>query len=266
MNPINNMKDTNCPKMAVCVDNLTVMYEQTPAIAGVCLDVEVGEYLGIIGPNGGGKTTLLKTILGIVTPVSGKIEIFGRKPGKAGQLLGYVPQITALDKSFPITVHEVVLTGTLNPKLSLFHKYSKSDMEKVDELLERVGIYKLKGRMISELSGGEFQKMLIARALAIDPKLLLLDEPTASVDASARDQIFSMLSELNNSMTIILVTHDLLAVSSHVKSLACLNGRLVYHGSTELNEEVVKTLYGCPIDLIAHGVPHRVLKEHEESE
>jgi zinc transport system ATP-binding protein len=266
MSTLKNIDETKKQELALCIENLTVKYGETLAIAGVCLNVEVDEYIAIIGPNGGGKTTLLKTILGLVTPTCGSIDIFGKKPGKTGQLLGYVPQISTLDKSFPITVHEVVLTGRLNPKLSLFHKYTQSDMGKADELLERVGIYRLKDRMISDLSGGEFQKMLIARALAVNPKLLLLDEPTASVDASARDQIFSLLNELNNSMTIILVTHDLLAVSSHVKSLACLNRELVYHGGTELNEDVVKTLYGCPIDLIAHGVPHRVLKDHEESE
>ena len=106
--------------------------------------------------------------------------------------------------------------------------------------------------------------MLIARALATNPKLLLLDEPTASVDAASRDQIYGLLAELNKNMTIILVTHDLLAVSSQVTRLACLNGQLVYHGEPELTEKVVNNLYGCPVDLIAHGVPHRVLRDHEE--
>ncbi|HAG10446.1 MAG TPA: ABC transporter [Desulfotomaculum sp.] len=267
MSTLNNIYNTDCSGKAVCIENLTVKYGgETPAIAGVFLNVEDGDYLGIIGPNGGGKTTLLKAIIGLVSPASGKIEIYGKRPGKTGRLIGYVPQITVLDKSFPITVHEVVLTGRLTSAFTLFHRYTQSDREKADELLDRIGIYKLKGRMISELSGGEFQKMLIARALAVKPRLLLLDEPTASVDVSSRDQIFSLLNELNKSMTILLVTHDLFAVSSHVKTLACLNRRLVYHGGAELNEEVVSALYGCPIDLIAHGVPHRVLKEHEESE
>ncbi|SHI19886.1 metal ABC transporter ATP-binding protein [Sporanaerobacter acetigenes] len=266
MSNTRNVNNIDYHDKAVCIENLTVKYGETLAIAGVSLNVEDGDYLGIIGPNGGGKTTLLKAIIGLVPPASGEIVIYGKKTGKTRRLLGYVPQVTALDKSFPITVHEVVLTGMLNPSFTLFHKYTQSDMEKGDELLERVGIYNLRGRMISELSGGEFQKMLIARALAVDPKLLLLDEPTASVDANSREQIFSLLNELNKSMTIILVTHDLLAVSSYVKTLACLNGKLVYHGEAELNEDVVNALYGCPIDLIAHGVPHRVLKKHKEDE
>jgi zinc transport system ATP-binding protein len=251
---------------AVIIKDLSVNYEQTPALAGVCLNVKKGEFLGIIGPNGGGKTTLLKAILGIVNPASGDISVFGKPPKKAGKLVAYVPQSSSLDKKFPITVEQVVLTGRLKCSFSLFHKYRESDIKKVEELLDTVGILKLKDRMISELSGGEFQKMLIARALAVEPQLILLDEPTASVDASSRDQIFSLLNELNKKITIILVTHDLLAVSSHVKSLACINSRLVYHGDTEINDEIVKNLYGCPVDLIAHGVPHRVLKDHKECE
>ncbi|HHY71241.1 MAG TPA: ABC transporter ATP-binding protein, partial [Thermoanaerobacterales bacterium] len=210
---LKNLQNSRQLQKAVYIQNLSVQYGKTPALTGVSLNVDEGEYLGIIGPNGGGKTTLLKAILGLVTPAAGEITVYGRKPGKTGKLIGYVPQITILDKNFPITVKQVILTGRLNPVLSLFHKYKHGDMKKADELLSQVGIYKLKDRMISELSGGEFQKMLIARALAVEPKLLLLDEPTASVDASSRDQIFSLLETLNNSMTIILVTHDLLAVS-----------------------------------------------------
>jgi len=266
MSAFHSIKGADCPSMAVCINNLSVRYGGTLALAGVSLNVKDGEYLGIIGPNGGGKTTLLKAILGLLTTAAGSIQIYGKDPGETGRLIGYVPQLTVIDKSFPITVHEVVLTGRLKSKFTLFHKYQGCDMEKADELLDRVGIYKLKDRQISDLSGGEFQKMLIARALAVNPKILLLDEPTASVDARSRDQIFGLLKELNTSMTIILVTHDLLAVSSHVRSLACLNGSLVYHGGTKLSNEVVKELYGCPIDLIAHGVPHRVLQEHEECE
>lgn len=259
-----NGTDTEQSQRAVSIRNLSVRYGETRALTGVSINVDDGEYLGIIGPNGGGKTTLLKAILGIVPPTDGDIRVYGKKPGKTGKLIGYVPQISSLDKEFPITVEQVVLTGRLAPKFSFFHKYSNSDKERVDTLLEQVGIYRLKDRLISELSGGEFQRMLIARALAVEPKLLLLDEPTASVDAVSRDQIFSLLKELNKNMSIILVTHDLLAISSHVKSLACINEQLVYHGAAEINEHIVENLYGCPVDLIAHGVPHRVLKEHRE--
>ncbi len=249
---------------AVHIENLSVHYGHTPAIMGVCLDVSDGEYLGIIGPNGGGKSTLLKAILGLIPVSSGNISIYGGNAHKNRSLVGYVPQFALLNRKFPISLFEVVLTGHLKQGIAPFFRYSSKDNESVYTLLEKVGITDLANRQISELSGGEFQKMLIARALATNPRLLLLDEPTASVDAASRDQIYSLLAELNKNMTIILVTHDLLAVSSQVNRLACLNGQLVYHGEPELTEKVVNNLYGCPVDLIAHGVPHRVLRDHEE--
>lgn len=245
---------------AVVVKNLTVRYGEIEAIKDVFLDVEVGEYLGIIGPNGGGKTTLIKAILGLIKPTSGSITVNGGV--KFG--IGYVPQFAVMDKNFPITLMEVVMTGKLNKNFLPFFNYNKTDRKKALKIIEQVGLKGFENRQVSELSGGEFQKMLIARALISKPKLLLLDEPTASVDSVSRENIFSLLSELNKNMTIILVTHDLLAISSEVKSLACMNRSLIYHGEPELNENIVNSLYGCPVDLIAHGVPHRVLKEHKE--
>jgi zinc transport system ATP-binding protein len=246
------------------MDNVSVYYGQTPALTDVCLEVQSGEYLGIIGPNGGGKSTLLKAILGLVKISGGSVEVFGRpvKSGISG--IGYVPQFADMDKNTPISVREVVLTGRLRPGINPFFRFSKEDEEFSCSLIDKVGLSHLKNRRIRELSGGEYQRMLIARALATNPGLLLLDEPTASVDAAARVQIYELLEELNKSMTIILVTHDLLAISSHVHRLACLNRTLVYHGEPEFNEDVVNGLYGCPVDLIAHGVPHRVLREHGE--
>lgn len=249
-------------KYALRIDNLSVQYGATTALSGVCMNVAEGEYLGIIGPNGGGKSTLLKAILGLVPIASGTVRI-GEGAGKDATPVGYVPQWAVMDKGFPITLMEVVLTGRISMSLTPFFRYTGDDRDAVGELLGRMGIAHLWKRRIGELSGGEFQKMLIARALAMNPRLLLLDEPTASVDASSRQQIYELLGELNRNMTIILVTHDLLAVSSHVRRLACLNGRMVYHGEPELNENIMYSLYGCPVDLIAHGVPHRVLKSHQ---
>jgi zinc transport system ATP-binding protein len=251
---------------AVKITDLTVKYGENTALENVCLDVEEGEFLGIIGPNGGGKTTLIKAILGLVDYSSGEVRVLGKKPYERSGEVGYVPQLTVFDRSFPITVHEVVMSGRIDPRIRIFHRYSSEDSVLADHYLESTGISGLGKRQISELSGGEFQKMLIARALVIKPRLLLLDEPTASVDAAAREQIFELLGELSKKITIILVTHDLLAISQKVRSLACLNKNLVYHGGTKFNEDVVKTMYGCPIDLIAHGVPHRVLREHDTEE
>jgi zinc transport system ATP-binding protein len=261
---MSNTKHQN--ESAIHIENLSIYYGQTPALSNVCLDVADGEYLGIIGPNGGGKSTLLKAILGLIPISSGSVQVYGGSAKKAEIPIGYVPQFSSLDKRFPITLFEVVLTGRLKQGLSPFFRFTPADKKTAYELIERVGISSLANRQIAELSGGEFQKMLIARALAVNPKLLLLDEPTASVDASSREQIYGLLAELNKSMTILLVTHDLLAISSQVHRLACLNGHLVYHGEPEITESIVNNLYGCPVDLIAHGVPHRVLKEHGEGE
>ena len=251
-------------KTIIQIENLSVHYGNAKAISNINMNVAEGEFLGIIGPNGGGKTTLLKAILGLIPVTTGEIKIFDQPPEKNKTSIGYVPQFADMDRQFPISVIEVLLTARLKQGLSPFKRYSKKDKEIAYQQLEKVGIEYLAKRQISELSVGEFQRLLIARALTVKPGLLLLDEPTASVDASSREKIYHLLKELNKEMTIILVTHDLLAVSSEVRSLACMNEKLVYHGEPELNEDIVKQLYGCPIDLIAHGVPHRVLKEHKE--
>ncbi|MDD3923839.1 MAG: ABC transporter ATP-binding protein [Erysipelotrichaceae bacterium] len=249
---------------AIIVEDLSVYYGKTLAIDNINLIIKDKEYLGIVGPNGSGKSTLLKALIGLVPSVKGKVSIYGDKIEDARKMIGYVPQFSEVDKSFPITVNEVILSGMLKRSLSLFHHYDESDFKLALELLDRVGLAHLKQRQINELSGGEFQKMLIARALATNPKILLLDEPTASVDATARKNIYELLAELNKKMTIVLVTHDTLAISSQVHSLACMNQSLVYHGSPEFSENTINKLYGCPVELIAHGIPHRVLKEHQE--
>ncbi|NLY60210.1 MAG: ABC transporter ATP-binding protein [Clostridiales bacterium] len=244
------------------VSNLTVYYQKMCALSNVNLKVRDREFLGIIGPNGGGKSTLLKAILGLISPSSGKIEVYGKPPAKALGLMGYVPQFTKFHRDFPITVEETVLMGRLSGKTPLFHKYSKTDMDIAHSLMDKLEIYSLRKRQIGQLSGGQLQRTLIARALTVEPKILILDEPTASLDAESKSHIYSILEKLNRDMTIIMVTHDMNAISSHVHSLACLNKKLFYHGHSELSDDIIHQIYGCPIDLIAHGVPHRVLKEH----
>lgn len=213
------------------VRNISVNYGNIRALNGISLKVNEGEFLGIIGHNGGGKTTLLKAILGLVKISSGTISIFGKEPGQTGTMLGYVPQVTALDKSFPANVQEVVMMGRLKPRVTPFHRYSSSDRSATDEMLNKVGIYNIRKRLISTLSGGEFQRILIARALVVEPKMLLLDEPTASVDLEAREQIYQLLQELNKTMTVILVTHDVLGITPYAGTVACLNGRLHYYAT-----------------------------------
>lgn len=247
---------------AVEVNNLSVSYGSSTALSGVDLLVEQGDFLGIIGPNGGGKSTLLKALVGLVEPERGSVLVNGLNPLSARHIIGYVPQSTIFDHQFPVAVREVVLTGRLKKGFVPFHRFNKKDNEIVDQLLEKVGMTALQNRQISELSGGEFQKMLIARALATEPQILLLDEPTASVDVHSSSQIYSLLKELNRRITIILVTHDLSTVAAYVKKLACLNNHLFYHGEAEINQEIIGHLYGCPVDILTHDHIFVKLRKH----
>lgn len=250
--------------IALEINNLTIQYNNSDVLSDINLSVADGEFLAIIGPNGGGKSTLVKTVLGLVPLKCGTIEIYGQTPKKYMGTIGYVPQFSSFRRNFPINVQDVVLSGRLNGSFKLFHRYTDDDYEVIDKLMKRLGIFSLRHRQIDQLSGGQLQKVLIARALATEPRLLFLDEPTASIDSDSKTQIYEVLQEINNSMTIILVTHDIAAVSSYIKSIACLNQKLYYHGEPQLNNDIIRSTFGCPVDLIAHGVPHRVLGNHGE--
>ncbi len=250
---------------AVIFENVTIAYYGRPALESVNLEVRRGEFLGIIGPNGGGKTTLLKAILGLLRPTAGKIIVLGQAPEQARSRIGYVPQTSMFERHFPIDVWDVVMMGRLS-RLGMFKRPSDSDRAKVKEVLDFVGLYDLRKRKIGNLSGGQIQKAMVARAIVGDPELLLLDEPTSSFDLQSEKNLFDLLSSLNAKMTILMVSHDIGAVSSHVTTLACLNRRLYHHGSKEIQPRVIESVYGCPIDLIAHGTPHRVLGEHPPDE
>lgn len=251
---------------ALEISRLSVYFGEDCALENIDLVVSEKEFLGIIGPNGGGKTTLLKAILGLVEPRSGTVKIFGQSGPAARRQIGYVPQFSKFDRRFPISVAEVVLMGRIAGRRPWCVRYSATDRQKVDELLGLLDIFELKSRQIGQLSGGQLQRVLIARALAVEPRILVLDEPTASVDSASKTRIYELLKALNREMTILIVTHDLSAVSSNIDRIACLNQQLYYHGCTELEAGLVEKVYGCPVDLIAHGVPHRVLREHGEVE
>ncbi len=229
----------------------------------VSLSVYEGDFLGIIGPNGGGKTTLLKVILGLVKPFRGEVSVFGHPPEEGKRLVGYVPQYSTFERDFPIKVLEVVMMGRLRKRGPL-HPFGRADREKALAALELVEMAHLKDREIGTLSGGELQRVLIARALTSEPRLLLMDEPTANIDLPVETEIFELLEGLREQMTIILVTHDVGVLSTYVDKIACLNRRLFYHDSKEIRPEDLEAVYGCPVDLIAHGVPHRVLGEHSQ--
>ncbi|NLD48318.1 MAG: ABC transporter ATP-binding protein [Clostridiaceae bacterium] len=249
---------------ALEIKNLSVQYNNTLALSGINLTIAENDFLAVIGPNGGGKSTLMKTILGIIKPLCGTIKLFDQTPEKSTSPIGYVPQFSGFNRNFPIKIIDVVLTGRLSGKSNLFHRYTDKDYEVVEKQMEKLGITYLKDRQIGQLSGGQLQKVLISRALATEPKLLLLDEPTASIDNDSKAQIYEFLKDVNQFITIILVTHDTAAISSYIKSIACLNKELHYHGEPKLDNSIIRKTFGCPVELIAHGVPHRVLESHGE--
>jgi zinc transport system ATP-binding protein len=229
------------------------------------LVVEAGDFWGIIGPNGGGKSTLLKLILGMMIPDSGTIRVFGDPPEKAHARIGYVPQNIHLNVHFPISVMDVVLMGRLGPS-RLGRSYTRTDRDKVDECLQEVGMAAFAKRPMAQLSGGERQRVIIARALATEPDILLLDEPTSSIDPHFEEDLFVILERLNQHITILLVTHDIGVISRHVRSIACLNHHLVCHHEGYITAGMLDATYQCPVDLIAHGLPHRVLNTHPPKE
>jgi len=244
---------------AVEINNLSIKYNEQLVLDDINFSIGEKDFVAIIGPNGGGKTTLLKVILGILTPDSGGVKVFGKKPKKARDLMGYLPQNPSFDHDFPINVFETVLTGRYH---GLFKDYTDQDHRAVLEALKDVEMYDLKDRQISKLSGGQMQRVFIARAIVRDPKLLIMDEPMASIDPEMQRSFYELLSRLKNKMAIVLVSHDVGAVSTHVDKIACLNQKLFYHGPVEDAADGLEEIYHCPIDLISHGIPHRVLREH----
>jgi zinc transport system ATP-binding protein len=243
------------------VRNLWAGYEQESVLEDVNLTVYAGDFIGLIGPNGGGKTTLLKVLLGLLPPTQGTVRIMGQPVAKGRRHVGYVPQMVAFDRDFPISVWDVALMGRLG-KRRLLRRYTAEDHAQVAQALRQVGMLDLRERPIGELSGGQRQRVYIARALAKAPDILLLDEPTTSVDPQVSSNIYELLKQLNEHVTILMISHDMSAVSAYVKTVGCLNRRLFYHQERHLSPEALELAYQCPIDLIAHGVPHRVFPDH----
>lgn len=239
-----------------------VYYDDSVCVLeGINLSINREDFLGIIGPNGGGKTTLLKVILGLVKPNRGKIRVLVDIPERGRRSIGYVPQHSLFDREFPASVWDVVLMGRLG-QAGRFRRYSHEDKKIALHALKTVEMLDFRDRQIGRLSGGEQQRVFVARSLASEPKLLLLDEPMANVDTPMQTEFYELLKRLNQRITIVLVSHDLSAVSIYVNKIACLNHRLFYHNSKEITAKELEATYQCPIELIAHGVPHRVLKEH----
>ncbi|MBN1637159.1 MAG: ABC transporter ATP-binding protein [Deltaproteobacteria bacterium] len=235
----------------VSVEHLSFSYNGYKVLQDVSLIIEENDFVSIVGPNAGGKTTLLKLILGLLKPQSGRISVFGLPPVKARSRIGYMPQYISLDPLFPVDVLDVVLMGRLGNG-SRFGMFNKADKLAAFEALKKVEMYPYRHLSFSDLSGGQRQRVLIARALVSEPKLLLLDEPTANVDAAIETEFYEILNTLNQKMTIALVTHDLGFVSRYVKKVVCVNKRVIAHPTSKINGAVINELYGCDMHMVRH--------------
>jgi len=238
--------------------SVTASYGSYPVLVDVNFSLREHDFVGVIGPNGGGKTTLLRLILGVLKPTSGEI-VFGEGIDKS--TIGYLPQISTGDNNYPVSVTDVVLSGLMIQKGS-FAKFSREEKRKAADILGELGLSTLSRSPLNQLSGGQLQRVFLARAVIGEPRLLLLDEPGNFVDSLFESTFYDRLKELNKKMTIMMVSHDIGTISSHVKSFACVNSALHYHPSSEITNEQLRA-YKCPIQLITHGeVPHTVLKNH----
>jgi ABC-type Mn2+/Zn2+ transport system ATPase subunit len=246
---------------------VTVQLGERTVLDDINLRVSHGSFWGIIGPNGAGKSTLVKTVLGLLPIHKGTIRLFGNDIVNNPQLrtrIGYVPQHSRIDLYFPLTVLEVVMTGTYG-KLGLFKRPGKKERDDAIAALARVEMTDLADRRIGQLSGGQFQRVLIARALSVNPDLLILDEPTAALDVEAAESFYEWLNKLHSDLgsTILLISHDIGVVSMYVDSVACLNVWLVAHGrpTDVFNTDTLESMYGCGAVLFHHGeVPHMVVE------
>jgi zinc transport system ATP-binding protein len=244
----------------ISIKKLTLGYDREPVLENVNLDIFERDFIGVIGPNGGGKTTFIKAILGLLKPMRGEI-LFRKDLNKKKKPIGYLPQVKHFDKSFPITVFEVVRSG-LMMRNSQKPKGGEVRSE-IEKLLSEMGILEIRNKAIGELSGGQMQRVFLCRALISSPKILILDEPDTFVDNRFEGELYEKLRQLNEKVAIVLVSHDVGTISSYVKTIACVNRELHYHPDNKITQEQLNS-YNCPIKLITHGeVPHTVLKHHD---
>lgn len=238
-------------KEVVKIEHVDFDYDGHLVLEDITLTVQEGDFIGVVGPNGSGKTTLLKIILGLIHPLRGKVQVFGRTPERGRHLIGYVPQHAELDTSFPISVMDVVLIGRLG-QAPMIGRYRKSDRQAAEEAMQGTEISDLRSRRFGTLSGGQKQRVLMARALVGKPELLLLDEPTASIDGRVEQDIYHLLKKLNETVTIVLVSHDVGFISTYVNKVACVNRRLVCNPADHMTGDAIEACYSGPIHMLKH--------------
>lgn len=238
------------------ISSLGVNYGSIEALRDVNLTISSGDFIGIIGPNGGGKTTLVKALLKLLKPSCGEVKYL-----KKDIRIGYLPQHKTLDTLFPISVIDTILSGLQSR--NILSRPSKSDRQRALDIAAENGIAELANRQIGELSGGQLQRVLLSRALISEPELLILDEPTTFVDSKFESDFYNLLKRLSSEIAIVIVSHDIGTICSYVRSIACINKGLHYHPTNKVTEELLSH-YDCPIELVAHGaVAHRILPNHK---
>jgi zinc transport system ATP-binding protein len=251
------------PESIIQMRDVWFSFNGQPVLREVNLHVPRGDFLAVIGPNGGGKTTLLKLMLGLLCPTRGTVTVFEESPHRVSHRIGYVPQNVHINKDFPVSVLDVVLMGRLRTGRG-WSRHTRQDRVAARQALEQMRLWGCRDRRIGELSGGQLQRVFIARALVSGPEVLFLDEAMASIDAQSRGEFYDILKELNRTVTIVAVSHDMMILARQVKSVACVNRELYHHDSGEITQEMLDAAYHCPVDLVAHGIPHRVLGMHAD--
>lgn len=236
----------------ITIDKVSFTYKVEPVLEDVTLTINRGEFIGLVGPNGGGKSTLLKLILGLLQADTGQIRVLDRTPRKGRKMIGYVPQYATFKREFPITVEDTVLLGLLGKTHTIFG-YTAEEHELAMQAMREAQIEDLKHRQLNTLSGGQFQRVLIARALISNPEILILDEPTANIDLRVEENIFDLLKTLNQRSTIIVVSHDVGFISEYVNRVACLNKTLICHETSAITGDMIEAMYGAPVHMIQHS-------------
>ena len=247
MNPVIQIRD------------LSFSYADLPVLEHIDLSIHEREFIGVVGPNAGGKSTLLKIILGLLPPTQGMVEVLGERPARVRHQLGYVAQHPGFARDFPISVQQIVELGLLGRRNGqgtlatlLPWRPNSDDRARVTKDMQEVEIEDLAGRRIGALSGGQLQRVMLARALVANPRILLLDEPTSNVDQRAENEIFDLLKRLNARMTIVVVSHDIAFVSSYVTRVACINHTLVCHPTSQIDTQLIHELYGEHVSMVSH--------------